>query len=218
MRIWTPNARASAAARQALNERVAAERAACYQKFAVEGCLEDSRHRRRADTDDIKRQEAAINDFERKRRGAAELDKLEQQKSTQQSQTRRTPARASAGCRRKTREDRAADHAASREAMTAKEAENQREFAEQAARSRRRPGQPAARTREGPGPDRTGGIRSEVEEGRGASRRSGAAECGEDQAEIGAFAGSRRDFTCPCGSGECPRTCFAVRSAGSVRG
>ena len=185
--------------RKAVEARYATEQAACYKKFAVEGCLEDSRHRRRADTDDIKRQEAAINDFERKRRGAAELDKLEQQKSTQQSQDAEREARAIAGvaerpratCGRTRSEPRPDDLGGGGAEAPVRE---------QAARSRRRPGQGGQS--KGPGPDRTGGIRSEVEEGRGASRRSGAAECGEDQAEISAFAGSRRDFTGPCGSGE----------------
>ncbi len=54
------------AERAAIDERFAVEQAACYKKFAVEGCLQESRARRRAQTDDIKRQEAAINDIERK--------------------------------------------------------------------------------------------------------------------------------------------------------
>jgi colicin import membrane protein len=64
--------------RTAIEERFATEQAACYQKFAVEGCLEESRRRRRAGIENVKRQEAAMNDIERKRRGAAQLDRLEQ--------------------------------------------------------------------------------------------------------------------------------------------
>jgi colicin import membrane protein len=113
--------------RKAVEARYATEQAACYKKFAVEGCLEDSRHRRRADTDDIKRQEAAINDFERKRRGAAELDKLEQQKSTQQSQDAEAKREQSLESQ-KDREQRAAEHAASRAQTTSEEAEQKRQF------------------------------------------------------------------------------------------
>ena len=46
--------------RKALDATYATERAACYKKFAVEDCLLESRRRRRIATDDIKRQEAAI--------------------------------------------------------------------------------------------------------------------------------------------------------------
>ena len=38
--------------RKAVEERFATEQAACYQKFAVEDCLEESRRRRRAGTDE----------------------------------------------------------------------------------------------------------------------------------------------------------------------
>jgi len=113
--------------RKAVEARYATEQAACFKKFAVEGCLQDSRRRRRADTENIKRQEAAINDFERKRRGAAELDKLEHQKSTQQSQdadAKREQSQES----QKDREQRAAEHAASRGQTASGEAEQKRQF------------------------------------------------------------------------------------------
>lgn len=63
--------------RAVLDRAVATERAACYQKFAVQSCLEESQQRRRTQTDDLKRQEAQLNDAERKRRGAVELQRLE---------------------------------------------------------------------------------------------------------------------------------------------
>lgn len=65
--------------RAALNQREMQERAACYQKFAVQGCLTDSQRRKRVETDQLKRQESQLNDAERKRRGALELDRLEAQ-------------------------------------------------------------------------------------------------------------------------------------------
>ena len=48
------------AERAALDRRVKAEQVACYQRFAVEDCLRDSRQRRRIEDDDLRRQEAAI--------------------------------------------------------------------------------------------------------------------------------------------------------------
>lgn len=66
-----------ASERAALDRTVAAERAACYQKFAVQSCLTESQERRRDQTDHLKRQEAQLNDAERKRRGAVELQRLE---------------------------------------------------------------------------------------------------------------------------------------------
>ena len=54
------------------------ERAACYQKFAVQDCLNDARRQRRAQVEELNRQEAVINDAERQRRGAAQLERLEQ--------------------------------------------------------------------------------------------------------------------------------------------
>lgn len=113
--------------RKAVEARYATEQAACYKKFAVDGCLQDSRRRRRTETEDIKRQEAAINDFERKRRGAAELDKLEQQKPTQQSQDADAKREQSLESQ-KGREQRAAEHAASRAQTASEEAEQKRQF------------------------------------------------------------------------------------------
>jgi Skp family chaperone for outer membrane proteins len=59
--------------RKAISARYDDDRAACYKKFAVEGCLQESRQRRRVATDDIKRQEAEINDLERKRRSSSSM-------------------------------------------------------------------------------------------------------------------------------------------------
>jgi len=65
--------------REAMEKRFLEERTACYKKFAVEDCLSESRNRRRIQSDSIKRQETAINDIQRQRSGAAELQKLEGQ-------------------------------------------------------------------------------------------------------------------------------------------
>ena len=78
-----------AAEREVIETRYAKERAACYKKFAVEDCLRESRSRRRKETDHIKRQETAINDIQRQRSGAAELQKLDQKAANQRPQDSR---------------------------------------------------------------------------------------------------------------------------------
>ncbi|MDM0013631.1 hypothetical protein QTH87_14415 [Variovorax sp. J22P168] len=138
--------------RQAVEQRYDTERAACYKKFAVEGCLQESRQRRRMATDDIKRQEAAINDLVRKRRGAAALDRLDEKGANgrpQDTQQRRDESVKS----QQEREQRAAEHAASRAQTAAEAAERQRQFddkqrahaEEQAKAAQRRAEAPAAR-------------------------------------------------------------------------
>lgn len=46
---------------------------ACYQRFAVYDCLNDSRRAEREIMDDLRRQEILINDAQRKRRAAEQL-------------------------------------------------------------------------------------------------------------------------------------------------
>lgn len=116
-----------AAERAAIEARYEKERAACYQKFAVEDCLLDSRRRRRTETDHIKRQETAINDIERQRRGAAELEKLDQKAATRRPQDAPEKQDESRQAQ-KDREQRAADHAASRAATAAEADERRRQF------------------------------------------------------------------------------------------
>lgn len=115
--------------RKVIEERFNAEQKACYQKFAVEGCLQESRQKRRTATDDIKRQEAAINDIERKQRGAAAMDKLEEKKAGERSQDSALQREQSLKSQQD-RENRAADHAASRAGVAAEAATRQRQFDE----------------------------------------------------------------------------------------
>lgn len=138
--------------RAEIDARAKAEQTACYQRFAVEDCLQDSRRKRRTAEDSIKRQEADLNDMDRKRRAAAQLERLDKappravddpaaQEKARQSQ--------------QGREDRAADHAASRADAAAKAEDNrraleakQRQHAEQQARAARlRADAPAERAR-----------------------------------------------------------------------
>jgi colicin import membrane protein len=48
-------------------------RGACYQRFAVNDCLLDSRRARREVMADLRRQEVSLNDAQRKRRAAEQL-------------------------------------------------------------------------------------------------------------------------------------------------
>ncbi len=115
------------AERAALESRSRTEQAACYQKFAVEGCLSDIRQRNRKLTDDLKRQEAAINDIQRKQRGAAQLERLDEKNATPRSQDQ--PAQREEALKsQQEREQRSAEHARSREEAAAQAAENRRDF------------------------------------------------------------------------------------------
>ncbi len=88
LKNYQPERDRIAAERRAVEARFQQEEAACYQRFAVDNCLRDSRARRRAQTDDLKRQEAAINDIERKRRGAEQLKRLDEKQATPRTQDR----------------------------------------------------------------------------------------------------------------------------------
>ena len=102
-----------ASERVALEQRVAAERAACYQQFAVQDCLIESQRRKRTETDHLKRQEAQLSDAERKRRGALELDRLEAQQK-QRSAAQVTEQETRARQAQQQREHRASEVDASR--------------------------------------------------------------------------------------------------------
>jgi colicin import membrane protein len=80
--LWAGAAGGDPAAKSATRARIQAERhhietrsmaeeAACYQRFAVNDCLVDSRARRRTALQDLRRQEVSLNDAERAARAAA---------------------------------------------------------------------------------------------------------------------------------------------------
>lgn len=66
------------AERQQIEKRFADEEAGCFQKFAVTDCRDASRARRRVEMADLRRQEISLNDAERKRKGAVQLQRMEQ--------------------------------------------------------------------------------------------------------------------------------------------
>ncbi|AMM23069.1 hypothetical protein AX767_00800 [Variovorax sp. PAMC 28711] len=115
------------AERAAVDKAFTDERAVCFKKFSVEDCLAKSRQQRRTALDNIKRQEALINDAERKRRGGAALDRLEEKDSAQRAQEAATQ-RDKAAKAQQDREQRSTDHTAGRAATAAQEGAMQRQY------------------------------------------------------------------------------------------
>ncbi|RYX95752.1 MAG: hypothetical protein EOO28_10080 [Comamonadaceae bacterium] len=64
-----------------LEAALAAEDAACYDKFLVNSCLDKVNVKRREAMSDLKRQEIILNDQERKQRAAEQLRKIEEKSS-----------------------------------------------------------------------------------------------------------------------------------------
>lgn len=63
-----------------------AEDVACYQKFAVNNCLDRVNAKRREVMANLRRQEILLNDEERRVKGAAQLRKLDEKSSPEQQQ------------------------------------------------------------------------------------------------------------------------------------
>lgn len=59
----------------------AQEDAACYQRFAVNDCLRKVKVRRRVVMEDLRRQEVAVHDEQRRLRGVEQLQRLEEKNS-----------------------------------------------------------------------------------------------------------------------------------------
>ncbi|MDB5730790.1 MAG: hypothetical protein JWQ03_685 [Variovorax sp.] len=139
--------------RAALERRALTERKDCYRKFAVNGCLTDSARRQRLESDQLRQQESVLNGVERKRRGADQLERLEEAQKKRVNETRQQVE--SARESQQQREDRAAEHTTARDAAAASVPVNaaqferrQRAFAEQQAEAARRRAQaPAERER-----------------------------------------------------------------------
>ncbi|APW37310.1 hypothetical protein RD110_08980 [Rhodoferax koreense] len=71
------------AERQQVEARFKAEETACYQKFAVNDCINASRVVRREKLADLRRQEISLNDAERKRKGAEQIQRMEDKQKDQ---------------------------------------------------------------------------------------------------------------------------------------
>ncbi len=100
------NAAADASTR-ILRERIAAERsqvqqrfsqqeAVCYQKFAVNSCLEDARIERNEALGELRRQEITLNQAERRRKGALQQQLTEDKSQRASDREAALPAQAAA--------------------------------------------------------------------------------------------------------------------------
>jgi hypothetical protein len=78
--------------RAAAHARYDQDRRACWQRFAVNACLDQARERRRAVLDALRQDELALNAQERQRRTTARLDELalKQAESTERDGGNRT--------------------------------------------------------------------------------------------------------------------------------
>jgi len=70
-----------AAQRQAADSRYTQAEAACYARFAVNDCLNEARAARRETLADLRRQEVSLNDDERRRKGAAQRQRIDERLS-----------------------------------------------------------------------------------------------------------------------------------------
>lgn len=72
--------------RARLEAGFAAENAACHEKFWVNNCLDEVNTRRRERMADLRRQEIALNDRDRKLKGADQIRKTEEKSSPEKQQ------------------------------------------------------------------------------------------------------------------------------------
>jgi hypothetical protein len=120
-----------------------AEEKACYGKFAVNDCIARAKARRREVVSDLRRQEIALNDAERKRKAAERKRELDEKAAQQKEREGVAPARAASQAGRGLR---ANERSASRASQAATDAQKaalhdkevkQREAAHEAAQQRR---------------------------------------------------------------------------------
>ncbi|MBX3654514.1 MAG: hypothetical protein KF686_10045 [Ramlibacter sp.] len=66
------------AERTAANARYERDAVACHARFAVNDCLDEARARRRERLGDLRRQEISLNDAQRRRKGAAQQQRMDE--------------------------------------------------------------------------------------------------------------------------------------------
>jgi hypothetical protein len=113
------------AERQAAEARFTEAKAACHARFAVTDCVEKATRDHNATLADLRRQERALNDAERRARAAERLRDLEERNSPQ-AQQEAAERRARAVQDQKEREAQAAEKARKRAEDQAERAENPR--------------------------------------------------------------------------------------------
>lgn len=106
-----------------LSESLAQQRQACYQKLAVTPCLNEARDQHNEKMRDLKRQEVALNDAQRKRAAADRVKALDERNSPE-AQLKRSQDRGKAMQAAARREESQAQRQKSREAKQAAAAEN----------------------------------------------------------------------------------------------
>ncbi|MCG2593705.1 DUF1682 domain-containing protein [Ramlibacter sp. XY19] len=119
-----------------IEERFRVEEHACRQKFAVNDCVNSAKRSRSADLGELRKQELAINDAERKRRAEQRRRELEERQSAERQQ-----------------------EAAERRARALKEAEErQQRFDEKAAKRAAEQGEKAAHPAPAPKAAKSGTV------------------------------------------------------------
>ena len=86
--------------RAQVQQRFDQEEAHCYQKFAVNDCRDANRAQRRDQMADLRRQEILLNDAARKRKGAEQLQRMEQKAAEESPPASATPAEKTVGTAR----------------------------------------------------------------------------------------------------------------------
>lgn len=85
------------AERAQVQQRFDNEEAHCFQKFAVNDCRDANRAQRRDQMADLRRQEILLNDAARKRKGAEQLQRMEQKAAEESPPASATPGEKSVG-------------------------------------------------------------------------------------------------------------------------
>jgi len=140
------------AQREQVEAEYRAEEKACYGKFAVNDCLDKARAKRRNAVDDLRRQEIALNDIERKRKAAERRREIDEKEDTQRQKEEGAQSKAPDPNRAMRANERAADRAAQAASAAKKAVEHDNEVqkreAELAASKRHRDAEAAKNARE----------------------------------------------------------------------
>jgi colicin import membrane protein len=105
--------------RRAADATFKTEEKACYQKFAVTDCVNEARAKRRVKLSDLHRQEVAVNDAERKRKGAERQREIDERTAPAKEADKATEREKNLADRKK-RDERATEKAAKAAAPPAK--------------------------------------------------------------------------------------------------
>jgi hypothetical protein len=141
------------AGREKAESEFRSEEQACYRKFAVNDCLSAARAKRRTAIDDLRRQEIALNDAERKRKAAERRQAIEEREQAQRQRGQDAQAKPAPEADREVRANgRAADRAAQAASSARKAADHEQEVrkrqAEMAASRQHRADEAARNARE----------------------------------------------------------------------